>query len=1021
MLPLPELTIAQFKSRIRFFVVLLIIAVIGILAWHIDSERNAIITAAELQSQGYSRALSEHAGSAFAEADRALREVVNDIAERGGIDHIERRTLFNIIRRQGGDTPQIGSIFLTDRSGIMVVNSLEFPSKQINVSDREYFIFDRDKPDTGLFISRPLISRLVNRWRFTMTRPLTYPDGRFAGLAAVAFEINYFHRFYTSISLGPRGKVQLIRTDGSPLLSEPFTENAFAVDFKRSALFRDHLGTTQSGTFHDNKNIEDQSPRIVSYHRLSRFPVVAVVSLHRDDILTPWKRKVTYETATTLGLCLALFLLMQLLLRHLDQLQATQNSLREQQEQVRIKAAQIDSANDAILLMDTDGRLVHFNNALCQMIGYDQNELQGALLHDFEPPEFAARLVPAISSIMEHGEAIFESAYLTKRGAILPVEVHARTMESEGTKRILSIVRDISERKHSELREQTRLRILEEMATGVDLSELLTNIVRFVEQERKGLLCSISIADETGQFLRHGAAPSLPQFYNKAVDGVRIAEGMGCCGTAAHRRQRVVVEDVDGDPLWKGFRPVSEAGLRACWSEPVKSSQGELLGTFACYHRERHAPDETEIQLIESAAHLASIAIERFKSEELKSQLEAQLHHVQKIEAIGQLAGGIAHDFNNLLTPIIGYADMIQHKLPEGDPLSGKVNGITAAAFKARDLTQQLLSFGRKQMLDMKSVDLNQVLGNFQDILRRTIRENITIDIRLASGGIAIWADRGQIEQILLNLVVNAQDAISGNGMILMETGHVMLDNEYTRLHPGVQPGPYALLDFSDNGCGMNDETLSHIFEPFFTTKQVGHGTGLGLATVYGIIKQHEGYISVKSRVGEGTTFSIYLPLSREPITTTSADSVVTATTDGATTGERTILVVEDNEMVRTMTVELLESSGYRVLVADRPSAAVELMNRYGNSVALLVSDVIMPEMSGQELHENLLETFPDLKVLYISGYTNELFVHRGMLEEGVNFLQKPFTTEKLLKEVQRIASEAEEPANQLSFKLNPC
>lgn len=1018
MFPLPELTIAQFKSRIRFFVGLLVMAVISIMVWHINYERSAIVTAAERQSQGYSRALSEHAGSAFAEADRALREVVNEIDERGGIDRIERRTLFNIIRRQGGDTPQIGSIFLTDRSGMMIVNSLEFPSRQIDVADREYYLYDRDTPGAGLFISRPLISRLANCWRFTMTRPLTSPDGRFTGLAAVAFEIDYFHRFYTSISLGPRGKVQLIRTDGWPLLSEPFTENAFAVDFKRSSLFRNHLKTNQSGTFHDNKSIEDGSPRIVSYNRLSRFPVVAVVSLHQDDILTPWKRHVTYETVTTLGLCLAVCLLTQLLLRHLEQLQKTQNSLREQQEQVRIKAAQIDSANDAILLMDTDGRLVRFNNALCQMTGYGQNELQGALLHDFEPPGFAARFVPGIRQILEHGEAIFESAYLTKGGAILPVEVHARTMDSEGIKRILSIVRDISERKHSELREQTRLRILEEMATGVDLPDLLTAIVRFVEQERKGLLCSISIVDETGEFLHHGAAPSLPEFYNKAVARVRIAEGMGCCGTAAHRCQRIIVEEIEGNPLWKGFRPVREAGLRACWSEPVKSSQGELLGTFACYHRERHAPDETEIQLIESAAHLASIAIERFKSEELKSRLESQLHHVQKIEAIGQLAGGIAHDFNNLLTPIIGYADMIQHKLPDGDPLSAKVKGIMGAAFKARDLTQQLLSFGRKQMLDMKSVDLNQVLGSFQDILRRTIRENITIDIRLASGGIAIWADRGQIEQILLNLVVNAQDAISGNGMIMMEIGHVVLDDEYARLHPGIQPGPYALLDVGDNGCGMDDETLSHIFEPFFTTKQVGHGTGLGLSTVYGIIKQHEGYISVKSHVGEGTTFSIYLPLSREPITTTSADSVVTATSDGTTPGERTILVVEDNEMVRTMTVELLELSGYHVLTADRPSTAVELMNQHGNRVALLVSDVVMPEMSGQELHENLLETFPGLKVLYISGYTNELFVHSGMLEEGVNFLQKPFTTEKLLKAVQRLANE--EPANQLSFKLNP-
>ncbi len=1002
----PQLTIPQFKSRIRFLVGLLVVSVISIMIWHISYERSAIIAAAELQTQGYSRALSEHAASAFAEADHTLREIVNEIDKRGDIDRIERRALFHIIRSQGGDTPQIGAIFLTDRSGIMIVNSLEFPSKQIDVSDREYFRYNRDTPGAGLFISRPLISRLSNRWRFTLTRPLTSRDGSFAGLVAVAFEIDYFHRFYTSINLGPRGKVQLIRTDGAPLLSEPFTESAFAVDFKRSALFRKHMNMSQGGTFHDYNSIEDHSPRIVSYNTLSRLPVVAVVSLHLDDVLAPWKRHVIFETVTTLGLCLAVFFLTLLLFRHLDQLQTAQQSLREQEEQLRIKAAQIDSANDAILLMDTDGRLVHFNNALCQMTGHDRDELRGALLHDLEPPEETPRLVPGIRLIMEYGEAIFESAYTTKGGAIVPVEVHARTMECEGKKRILSIVRDISERKHSELREQTRLRILEKMATGVGLPELLMDIVRFVEQERQGLLCSVSIVDETGTFLCHGAAPNLPEFYNKAIDGIQIAEGMGSCGTAAHRRQRVIVENIEVDPLWKGFKPVREAGLRACWSEPVTSSQGELLGVFACYGREPHTPDRTEIQLIESAAHLASIAIERFNSEEMKKRLEAQLHHVQKIEAIGQLAGGVAHDFNNLLTPIIGYADMIKHKLPDGDPLSDKVNGIMAAAFKARDLTQQMLSFGRKQMLDMKSVDLNLVLGNFHNILRRTIRENITIDIRPAPGGIAIWADRGQIEQILLNLVVNAQDAISGNGMIVMETGHVVLDDEYAKLHPGVHPGPYALLDVSDNGCGMDDATLSHIFEPFFTTKQVGHGTGLGLATVYGIIKQHEGYISVNSRIGEGTSFSIYLPLSSEPVTTAADPSEPSAPTGRTTPGELTILVVEDNEMVRTMTSELLASSGYQVLTADRPSAAIELMEQSGGGVALLVSDVVMPEMSGQELYERLNSDFPDLKMLYISGYTNELFVHDGMLEEGVNFLQKPFTSEKLLKEVQRLACE---------------
>ncbi|HEY4743722.1 MAG TPA: PAS domain S-box protein [Desulfuromonadaceae bacterium] len=701
-----------------------------------------------------------------------------------------------------------------------------------------------------------------------------------------------------------------------------------------------------------------------------------------------------------IALCVAILLMTRLLFRHLEHLQATQHLLRQQQELVRLKAVQIDAANDAILLLDMEGRLVQFNNALCQMTGYSAEELRGRRLHDIKPPEYAAQIETNARILLERGEATLESAYLTREGATLPIEVHARTMESDGRRLILSIARDISERKRSEQREQTRLQILEKLATGSSLPDLLTLIVRFVEQQQTGALCSVLLVDEEGGKLRHGAAPSLPDAYNQAVDGLRIGKGMGSCGTAAYTGQRVIVEEIEGHPFWKGFTPAREAGLHACWSEPVLASDGELLGTFAMYHRTPRLPDEAEIQLIESAAHLASIAIERFKAEERRSRLEEQLHHAQKIEAIGQLAGGIAHDFNNLLTPILVYADMIQRKLPDDDPLAGKVQGIFSAACKARDLTRQLLSFGRKQLLTMQTLDLNEIVGSFQDILRWTIRENIDITARLAPGGVAIRADRGQMEQILLNLAVNAQDAIQGNGTIVMETGHVVLDNEYARLHPGVRPGPYAVLAFGDSGSGMDDATLGHIFEPFFTTKEVGHGTGLGLATVYGIIKQHEGYITVRSRIGEGTTFTVYLPLSQEPIADAAGDEAPRVLPAGAPL-DRTILVVEDNDMLRDMAVELLESSGYRVLVADRPSQARELALNAERPIDLLLTDVVMPEMTGHDLYECLVDRLPDLRVLYISGYTNEVFVRNGTLEEGINFLQKPFTTEQLLDRVR--------------------
>jgi CheY-like chemotaxis protein len=375
--------------------------------------------------------------------------------------------------------------------------------------------------------------------------------------------------------------------------------------------------------------------------------------------------------------------------------------------------------------------------------------------------------------------------------------------------------------------------------------------------------------------------------------------------------------------------------------------------------------------------------------------------HIQKIEAIGQLAGGIAHDFNNLLTPIIVYADMVKRALPDDHPQARRVEGVLAAAHKAKDLTQKLLSFGRKQMLSMEVLDLNEVIDSFRDILLRTIRENIVIDVSLAPGGALLQADRGQLEQVLLNLTVNARDAIEGTGTISIATGHVLLDDEFVRQHHGMLPGPYILLAFKDSGRGMDDETLGHIFEPFFTTKAVGHGTGLGLATVYGIIKQHEGYIEARSRVAGGTCFSIYLPATTEErVAARGAPSAVHERSEHA--GNSTILLVEDNRMVREMLVDLLESNGFKVLVADSPSKARELERTYSGTIDLMVTDVIMPEMNGMELYERLQDKRPGMPVLYISGYTSDVVIHDGTLVEEVSFLKKPFTAEQFMERVRR-------------------
>ena len=390
------------------------------------------------------------------------------------------------------------------------------------------------------------------------------------------------------------------------------------------------------------------------------------------------------------------------------------------------------------------------------------------------------------------------------------------------------------------------------------------------------------------------------------------------------------------------------------------------------------------------------------QAEAEKEKLTQNLLHSQKIESIGRLAAGLAHDFNNLLTPIIGYGEMIRKSAESDERTMKKINGILAAATKARDLNRQLLAFGRKQLLNMQLLDLNQVIDSFNSILSRTIRGDISISLQLDPSLGSIMADKGQLEQILMNLAINAQDSITDNGKLIIETANITLSQSPVG-NFNLKPGAYALLMISDNGCGMDAETVSHIFEPFYTTKQVGHGTGLGLATVYGIISQHGGSINVYSEPGYGTTFKLYFPRldERPPV------EVITEKTEEVVLHRgRTILVVEDNVMVREMTCELLESAAYIVLEADCAEQAITLLQSHNKPIDLLLSDVIMPGMNGPAMYELLKEFQADLKVLYMSGYSENVFSSRGIGDDSDNYIRKPFTANALFDKIDKLLSD---------------
>ena len=383
----------------------------------------------------------------------------------------------------------------------------------------------------------------------------------------------------------------------------------------------------------------------------------------------------------------------------------------------------------------------------------------------------------------------------------------------------------------------------------------------------------------------------------------------------------------------------------------------------------------------------------------VEKKLGQQLIQSQKMESVGLLAGGVAHDFNNLLTPILGYTEMLMAGFSEKDPKFRQLGQMKQAAERARDMTKRLLAFSRKQIIELKALELGDIIHKFENMLRRTIRENIAINIETSHMAGRVLADAGQIELLLLNLSINAQDAMPEGGLLTIETKNIDLDASYAASHPEVKPGPFVMLAVSDTGIGINEKHIDKIFDPFFTTKEDGKGTGLGLSTVYGIVKQHGGSIFVYSEKEKGSVFKILLPRIIEE--TTSAPDF-RLLTDGVRQGSETILVAEDNDMVRGLACEMLNSLGYKVLGAENPKICIELFKKHLGMIDLLLTDVIMPGMNGKELFDMLRSIQPDLNVLFMSGYTRNVIVHHRVLDDGISYIQKPFSMALLSEKVRK-------------------
>ena len=611
----------------------------------------------------------------------------------------------------------------------------------------------------------------------------------------------------------------------------------------------------------------------------------------------------------------------------------------------------LEQTQEAVAV-SVDGLVVYANPACVEMFGY-KKPLLGVPVTIF----FAPGSREQVEEIVQHRIAgrpapeLYEALGLRGDGTTFSIELRVTPVEFEGRSASQAILRDITGRKRmeAEIREsEERYRLLFERN-----------------------LAGVYRSTPDGRLLECNRA------FAKMMGFATPAEAMGQPGTAYHtdhkareeflerlRREGSLVNDEnqvrrkDGSLIWI----VENVSL-------ISDEDGEeiLLGTVF---------DMTE-----------------------RRRLEEQLLQSQKMEAVGRLAGGIAHDFNNLLTAVSGYSELLLTQLAEGDPRRESAEEIRQAGSRAAALTRQLLAFSRRQVLEPRVLDLNAVIAGMERMLRRVIGEDVELTTALEPELWRAKADPGQIEQVILNLVVNARDAMPRGGRLTVETANVELDEEFAGLYATVQPGPHVMLAVSDTGVGMDAELQARLFEPFFTTKERGKGTGLGLSTTYGIVKQSGGSIWVYSEPGHGTTFKIYLPRCEEPL----EDLVAPVPPKAPASGTESVLLVEDEPEVRRLVEKLLGLRGYRVLSAASPAEAIAMARRHEAPIELLLTDVIMPGMNGRELARILAETRPRMRVLYMSGYTDAAISQQGILAPGTAFLSKPFTPDVLARKVREV------------------
>ena len=622
------------------------------------------------------------------------------------------------------------------------------------------------------------------------------------------------------------------------------------------------------------------------------------------------------------------------------------------------------------MLFDGQGRCLKTNRMGLSIMGRDESEVIGKKMEELFPGAYRLDIEKAIEKVLTGEQCLFETRQISQGGSTITWNAVLNPINNEAgkTERFVGIFADVTRSKQAEEA------LLEQKNFSATLIRNSATATFVLDREHRIMIWNRACEELTGcpesemigtdnqwkPFYSHkrptvadviidGGSDSLPELYK-----VHSRSALNPHGIRAEGWYR----DLGGRDRYIMFE-----------ASPINNSRGDLIAVI-----------ETLQDITEG------------------KRLEEHILQVQKIESIGRLAGGVAHDFNNMLSAIIGYSEIVLSEMDPLDPLRDQVGIILEASEKAAALTHQLLAFSRKQLLKMEQVNFNEVVSNLSKMLVRIIGEDISLRLHLKSRQNTITADPGQLEQVLLNLAVNARDAMPHGGSLVIETMDFEVQNGQRKVSEGMLPGRYVMLSVSDTGEGMTKEVQDHLFEPFFTTKEVGKGTGLGLATVYGIVKQHNGFTYVYSERGKGSTFKIYLPVAQA-----KEDGRVKDMLNMLAPGKETVLIVDDDSLVRRLVVDILKPLGYTVIEASGGKEAITIINSFHGNIDIMLTDIIMPEMNGRQLVEVFLSQRPGKKVIFMSGYTDEALGEHQMLDKGIIFIEKPITPSKLSSKIRGV------------------